>query len=213
MKIKTLSLGPLGTNCYILSKNNRCLIVDPGGDAAVIKQYITTNDLTPDAILLTHAHFDHIGAVDTIRKMYQIDVYLHEDEQDWLENSSLNRSALFLGEEGGYTTTAPDQLLQPGTLQIGEFSIQVVHTPGHSPGSVTFIFSDDACVVSGDVLFQRGIGRTDLPGGSMEQLAESIVTQLYVLDDEYAVYPGHGPQTTIGEEKEMNPFTLQFYNG
>src|SRR5690625_5197709 len=137
MKIKTLSLGPLGTNCYILSKNNRCLIVDPGGDAAVIKQYITTNDLTPDAILLTHAHFDHIGAVDTIRKMYQIDVYLHEDEQDWLENPSLNRSALFLGEEGGYTTTAPDQLLQPGTLQIGEFSIQVVHTPGHSPGSVT----------------------------------------------------------------------------
>lgn len=213
MKIKPLSLGPLGTNCYILSKNNRCLIVDPGGDATIIEQYIVANNLTPEAILLTHAHFDHIGAVDDIRNMYQIDVYLHEDEQDWLENPNLNRSALFLGEEGGYTTTAPDRLLQPGTLHIGEFSMQVVHTPGHSPGSVTFIFPDDACIVSGDVLFQRGIGRTDLPGGSMEQLAESIVTQLYILDDEYAVFPGHGPQTTIGEEKELNPFTLQFYNG
>ncbi len=213
MEIKALSLGPLGTNCYILSKDNQCLIIDPGGDAAIIKDYVATNNVTPEAILLTHAHFDHIGAVDEIRNTYNIDVYLHEEEKNWLENPELNRSLLFLGNDGGYTTAAPNFSLQTGELNIGAFSMRVVHTPGHSPGSVTFIFADEACIVSGDVLFQRGIGRTDLPDGSMEQLAESIVTQLYVLEDEYVVYPGHGPQTTIGEEKKLNPFTLQFYNG
>lgn len=211
MKIKTLSLGPLGTNCYILSKGSSCLIIDPGGDAEMIKEYLSLHDLTPEAILLTHAHFDHIGAVDEIRKEYQLKVYLHEAEKDWLEDPALNRSELFLGSAGAYTTSAPEELLSEGELQIGEFSMNVVHTPGHSPGSVTFIFEHDQCIVSGDVLFQRGIGRTDLPDGSMEQLAESIVTHLYTLDDVYTVYPGHGPPTNIGDEKRQNPFTLQFY--
>jgi len=211
MKIETLSLGPIGTNCYILSKKTTCLIVDPGGDANVIKDYISKNNLTPEAILLTHAHFDHIGAVDELRQFYHIDVYLHEAEKDWLGNPELNRSILFLGERDAYKTDAPDHLLEVGELQIGDFTMEVLHTPGHSPGSVSFIFKDDQFMVSGDVLFQQGIGRTDLPGGSMEQLAESIVTQLYVLDDGYHVYPGHGPATTIGDEKRSNPFTLQFY--
>lgn|SRR5699024_3799223 len=211
MKVKTFSLGPLGTNCYILSKDHACLIVDPGGDSNIIKDYITTNALTPSAILLTHAHFDHIGAVDDIRKEYNLDVYLHASEKEWLEDASLNRSDIFMGVANGYTTEAPDVLLVEGELQIDTFSMKVVHTPGHSPGSVTFIFEDEKCIVSGDVLFQRGIGRTDLPEGSMEQLAESIVSKLYTLDDHYDVYPGHGPATNIGDEKRMNPFTLQFY--
>lgn len=211
MEVKTLSLGPLGTNCYILSKGHTCLIVDPGGDAAMIKKYLSTNDLSPEAILLTHAHFDHIGAVDEIRKKYNLDVYLHKAEKDWLEDPALNRSDLFMGAAGAYKTDAPDVLLDEGTLRLGEFLMQVVHTPGHSPGSVTFIFEEEGCIVSGDVLFQRGIGRTDLPEGSMEQLAQSIVTKLYALDGHYEVYPGHGPKTNIADEKQMNPFTLQFY--
>ena len=212
MHIETLSLGPLGTNCYILSKENNCLIIDPGGDDHIIKEYVRKNNLTPLAILLTHAHFDHIGAVQEIRTYYNIDVYLHDAEKTWLENPELNRSILFLGEENAYQIDAPDCIIEPGELVIGDFKMGVVHTPGHSPGSVTFIFEDDELIVSGDVLFQRGIGRTDLPGGDMQQLAHSIVTKIYVLNELFTVYPGHGPATKIKDEKELNPFTLQFYN-
>lgn len=211
MKIEILSLGPLGTNSYIISKNNACLIIDPGGDAHIIKEFLSKHQLEPSAILLTHAHFDHIGAVQEIRTTYNIDVYLHEEEKTWLEDPELNRSILFLGEQNAYEIDAPDHLIEPGKLVIGDFNIDVIHTPGHSPGSVTFIFSESNFIVSGDVLFQRGIGRTDLPGGDMKLLAQSIVTKLYELNDDYTVYPGHGPETSIRDEKQSNPFTLQFY--
>lgn len=212
MQIQTLSLGPLGTNCYIVSKENKCLIIDPGGDAHIIMGYMSENNLNPQAILLTHAHFDHIGAVDSLRKKYSLDVYLHENEKHWLKDSTHNRSTLFLGEEGAIITADPEHILIEEKLTIDNFSMGVLHTPGHSPGSVTFVFPDDKFIVSGDVLFQQGIGRTDLPEGSIEQLAKSIVTKLYTLPDEFTVYPGHGPHTTIGAEKKSNPFTLQFFN-
>lgn len=210
MDVQSFSLGPIGTNCYIIQKDEQCLIIDPGWDAPVVQSYIEDEGLTPQAILLTHAHFDHIGAVDELRKSYELDVYLHEAEQDWLENAELNRSQFALGG-AGITTAAPDHLLEEGTLQIGTFTFDVVHTPGHSPGSVSFIFSEAEFIVSGDVLFHHGIGRTDLPGGSIEQLAKSITEHLYTLPDSFTVYPGHGTSTSIGEEKRANPFTLQFY--
>mgnify|MGYP001381306719 CR=1 FL=1 len=211
MQIETLSLGPIGTNCYIISKNDHCLIVDPGGDAHLINEYLAEQGVKPEAILLTHAHYDHIGAVDELRKQYQLDVYLHEREQEWLENPQLNRSFYAFGASGAITTTPPEKIVEPGTLSIGPFTMKVVHTPGHSPGSVTYIFDEERFVVSGDVLFYQGIGRTDLPEGSIEQLANSIAHELYVLPDDFQVYPGHGPSTTIGDEKITNPFTLQFY--
>ncbi|MEI3606814.1 MBL fold metallo-hydrolase [Pseudogracilibacillus sp. SE30717A] len=210
MHVETFSLGPLGTNCYIISKDHQCLIIDPGGDPHIIEDYLMENKLTPQAILLTHAHFDHIGAVDEIRNKYKLNVYLHNKEKDWLEDATLNRSILFLGSDG-FVTSPPDKIIQTGELKIGEFVCEIVHTPGHSPGSVSFIFRDHDFVVSGDVLFNRGIGRTDLPEGSIEQLANSIVTHLYTLPDHFTVYPGHGPATQIGDEKKANPFTLQFY--
>jgi|SRR5690625_1734165 len=206
-----MSLGPLGTNCYIIQTGTDCLIVDPSGDADVIEKYIQENELHPLAILLTHAHFDHIIALDSIRKTYNIDVYLHENEKDWLENPSLNRSALYFGEKEAIITKRPEKLVSIGDLRIGPFSCEVVHTPGHSPGSVSYIFNEFKSVVSGDVLFKQGIGRTDLPEGSIDELASSIVSKLYTLPDEFVVYPGHGASTTIGEEKSSNPFTLQFY--
>src|SRR5699024_2037159 len=169
-------------------------------------------NLTPLAILLTHAHFDHIGEVQEIRTYYNIDVYLHDVEKTWLENPELNRSVLFLGEENAYQIDALDCIIEVGELVTVDYKMEVVHTPGHSPGSVTVIFEDDELIVSGDVLFQRGIGRTDLPGGDMQQLAHSIVTKLYVLNELFIVYPGHGSATKIKDEKELNPFTLQFYN-
>lgn len=211
MKIQTLSLGPLGTNCYIVSNNGDCVIIDPGGDAPIVTKYVTDNALDVKAILLTHAHFDHIGAVDELRKYYDVDVYLHEAEESWLPDANLNRSAAFMGSSYHIETAKPEQILTEGPLTIGAVTCEVVHTPGHSPGSVSFIFADAKFTVSGDVLFQQSIGRTDLPGGDMQVLAKSIVQKLYTLPDDFIVYPGHGPHTSIGSEKQRNPFTLQFY--
>lgn len=211
MNVKKLSLGQLGTNCYIISKDEKALIFDPGDESEIVSNYLAENNLTPAAILLTHAHFDHIGAVDALRKQYELNVYLHESEATWLENPALNRSFIHFGNLGAIISAAPEEILQVGAYEIAGFNFTVVHTPGHSPGSVTFIFEKEQFIVSGDVLFHQGIGRTDLPQGSLEQLADSIVTELYTLPDSFKVYPGHGTDTTIGIEKQVNPHTLQFY--
>lgn len=204
MNIKSMSLGPLGTNCYIVSKGQRSLIIDPGGEASKVIDYLTDKGLSAEAILLTHAHFDHIGAVEDLRKHYEIDVYLHKEEASWLENPALNGSLAFIGNE--IKTKLPDHYLQAGKLEIGSFVPEILHTPGHSPGSVSFLFREQSMVISGDVLFQQGIGRTDLSGGDINQLEESIRNNLYKLPDSFEVYPGHGPKTKIGSEKRHNPF-------
>lgn len=204
MKIEQMPLGPLGTNCYIVSNENNSLIFDPGGDAYKVIEYLTENSLTAEAILLTHAHFDHIGAVEELRNYFNINVYLHEEEALWLANPALNGSLSFTGEE--VNAKEPDIYLKTGKLKIGSFALDVLYTPGHSPGSVSFLFNDQSFVISGDVLFHQGIGRTDLPGGDFSQLENSIRNDLYQLPDSFAVYPGHGPQTTIGSEKKYNPF-------
>lgn len=210
MKIKSFELGPVATNCYIVSKNKKCLIVDPGAQPDVIIAYIDENKLIPEAILLTHAHFDHIGAVDAIRKQYDIEVYMHETEVDWLTSAENNRSLLYFGPEGAIESGEPEHLLTPGRWHVGSFSFEVRHTPGHSPGSVSFVFHDDEFIISGDVLFQQSIGRTDLPMGNFEQLMQSIFEKIYTLPDQFVVYPGHGPATSIAREKQTNPFTTQY---
>lgn len=197
-----MSLGPLGTNCYIVSKEGDALIVDPGGEANIIIDFLKQESLSAQAILLTHAHFDHIGGLEALRAGLSLDVYLHENEADWLGNPNLNGSSSFGNE---IVTKRAEHVLKNGTLQIGPFEFKVLHTPGHSPGSVSFIF-EEAFVISGDVLFQQGIGRTDLPGGDRRQLEASIRNHLYQLDDSFIVYPGHGPETTIKAEKRNNPF-------
>jgi hydroxyacylglutathione hydrolase len=207
MHIVGFSLGPIGTNCYMVSQDNHVMIIDPGNEASRLMSWLTENELTPLAILLTHAHFDHIGAVDELRNQYQIPVYLHAEESNWLSNPNLNRSVSFIGEE--IKTREPDFLLKPGLLHLGPFEFGVLHTPGHSPGSVSFYWKEEKRIVSGDVLFNQGIGRTDLPGGDFEILKDSILQQLYRLSDDVTVYPGHGPTTTIGYEKKHNPFIRQ----
>lgn len=204
MNWKKLNLGPLGTNCYICMEENQSVIVDPGGEGAEIIELLRELKLTPIAVLLTHAHFDHIGAVDEISSYYSIPVYLHEAEKEWLSNPNLNGSAFFPVEE--VTVNATNFHLSLGRFSIGKFEFEIRHTPGHSPGSVSFIEHEEKLVISGDALFNQGIGRTDLPGGDMDILLDSIENQLYTLGEEYRVLPGHGPETTIGNEKNSNPF-------
>src|SRR5699024_5937150 len=154
LNIKRLSLGPLGTNCYILYNGEDALIVDPGGDAKQIISFLDQQNVKPLCILLTHAHFDHIGGVEELRNHYHIDVYLHENEQEWLSYPLLNRSLFFIRE--CIAIKGPDHLLRSGKIELFFFEFENIHTPGHSTGSVSFIFKDDQLIVSGGVLFQNG---------------------------------------------------------
>jgi hydroxyacylglutathione hydrolase len=206
-----LALGPLQTNCYILSqKDGSSLIIDPGEEPNKIIQYISSKKLFPKAILLTHAHFDHIGAVDAIREKYGIPVYVHKQEESWLSDPSLNGSQFFIPGQQIQAKSADYIISNEKTMVIEGFTFEVFETPGHSPGSISFYFKEAGIVASGDALFQASIGRTDLPGGNHNQLLESIHKKLLVLPEETLVLPGHGPATTIGQEMDSNPFLNGF---
>ena len=210
MNWEQLPLGPLQTNCYLLAnQEKKCIIVDPGEEGARVVNHLQQRKLTPQAILLTHAHFDHIGAVDDIRSVYNIPVYLHNKEKNWLMEPSLNGSQLFM--MGPIKVKEADHLFtSEGAMKVGDFLFEVFETPGHSPGSVSFYFKEDGVVVAGDALFQGSIGRTDLPGGNHEQLIRSIHDKLLIMPEETQVLPGHGATTTIGEEMDRNPFLNGF---
>ncbi|MFD3447732.1 MBL fold metallo-hydrolase [Microbacteriaceae bacterium 4G12] len=207
MKWTQLPLGPLQTNAYILSNDHKeCIIFDPGHEGEKLIGYLQQQQLQPLAILLTHAHFDHIGAVDAVRDAYKIPVYIHKNEQEWLEDPSLNGSSLFLRDRSITAKKADIIIEKEETLSIGSFTFEVRETPGHSPGSVSYYCEEAGAVFSGDVLFQMSIGRTDLPGGSFQELMMSIEEKLFTLPDETVVLCGHGQETTIAFEKVNNPF-------
>ncbi|WP_299087948.1 MBL fold metallo-hydrolase [uncultured Metabacillus sp.] len=210
MKWRQLPLGPLQTNCYLFSNDkNECLVIDPGGDAHKLTNILQQQHLKPLAILLTHAHFDHIGAVDEIRNEWNIPVYVHKNEKEWLTAPSLNGSQYFMA--GEISASPADELIKgEGTLNIGSFSLEVFETPGHSPGSVSYYSSEAGLVFSGDALFAGSIGRTDLPGGNHQQLIKSIHDKLLTLPEETLVLSGHGPETSIELEMERNPFLNGF---
>lgn len=202
MHVKGLVTGSLAENCYLIWKKQTLLIVDPGAEAAAIKEQIDATQATPAAILLTHAHCDHIGAVDELRDYYHLPVYANSLEAGWLQDPMLNLSMIFFGEQ--VTARPADYEFELGNYTFDDLVFKVVPTPGHSIGSVSFIFDD--FVIAGDTLFKGSIGRTDLPSGNFEQLIDSIQTQLFTLADHFAVFPGHGEITTIGTEKQTNPF-------
>lgn len=201
----TYSLGALETNAYVVvdASRTRAIVIDPGtADGALVRKL---DGLQVEAILLTHAHFDHIGGVDALRKKYNCPVYIHALEKDWLTDAGKNGSLRWAQVTPPIVTDPADAFVADGqTLELCGETFKVLHTPGHSPGSVSYLVGD--LLFAGDALFRRSVGRTDLPGGNQDQLFKSIRDKLYALPDDVIVLPGHGPETTIGEEKRGNPY-------
>ena len=204
MKIIQMEVGSLGTNCYIAYCENtkKAVIIDPGGDAAKILAAVAREGLLVEAIINTHGHADHVLANVKVQDATGAPLWIHSADADMLGSGSRNLSA-FLG--GATSCGKADRLLSDGEiLPVGDFSLTVLHTPGHTPGGISLL--TDKTVFVGDTLFAESIGRTDFPGGSYSQLINSIKTKLMTLDDEVKAYPGHGPATTLGWDRRQNPF-------
>lgn len=211
LNIRTYPLGPVQANCYLVSNSEKeCLVIDPGGEGDALVRQIRTLNLKPIAILLTHAHFDHIAAVDAVRDGFKIPVYLHKKESSWLQDPMKNGSGRY-AEMPDIKVAPADYLIEKEQiLEFGNFKLDILHTPGHSPGSVTFAFKDEGFAIVGDTLFEGSIGRTDLEGGNSKQLLTSIHEKLLTLDEETIIYPGHGNPTRVDIEMEQNPFLNGF---
>lgn len=210
MKWERIPLGPLQTNAYILADADQtCVIFDPGSEGEKLVRYIEEKGYKPLAILLTHAHFDHIGAINEVVEKWAVPVYIHENEKEWLADPLLNGSAYFIGKQVkvGYV---PQCLQTRKPLTIGSFTFELLETLGHSPGSVSYYCQKIGAVFSGDVLFAGSIGRTDLPGGNYDELMQSIHDRLLLLPEETVVLPGHGRETTLEAEMDTNPFLNGF---
>lgn len=204
MIIKTLCVGPYEANCYILaeSKNNKAIIIDPGDEPEKIKRVLSKNSLKPGLIINTHGHIDHIGADDA----FGVIVYIHKDDLRLLDDPNLNLSGFLI--KPARITSACRAISDKEEVGLGKIKLQVLHTPGHTPGGICLLLKEPEADIlfSGDTLFCQGIGRTDLLFASSEQLHKSIMERLFTLDNQVRVYPGHGPATTIGQEKKNNPW-------
>ncbi|HSM54682.1 MAG TPA: MBL fold metallo-hydrolase [Candidatus Sulfomarinibacteraceae bacterium] len=206
IKIRMLPLGPMQTNCYVVAceETGLAAVIDPSWDGPAIQKVIEEEGWTVSHILLTHCHFDHIGALTHLYTETSAPIYVHPEAVSMLRESP--RAAALWG------VTIPDPpephvMLQEGQIvEVGQLELQVLYTPGHAPGHVSFYHATSDTLFDGDVLFQQGIGRTDLPGGDFATLMRTIREKLFVLPDETRVYCGHGNPTTIGDEKRLNPF-------
>lgn len=206
MNMQRFTLGELWTNCYLVWDDERNgLLVDPGGDAKAVRKFIEDNGVKLAYILLTHGHADHIAGLDDVRGLAKNGVAIHCADAECLTNAEKNLSGAF---GNGFRTKAAEKLISDGDIfNIGKLRIEVLHTPGHTPGGVSFYIMDgvEQIILCGDTLFARSVGRTDLPGGNEETLIKSL-KRFERFENEVSAYPGHGPSTTVGEEKKYNPF-------
>ena len=202
-KIHALVVGRLQTNCYILESSSTALVIDPGDEPERILRFLRDIKVKPSQIVATHTHFDHVLGVHGIHGTLNVPFLIHQDDMSMLE-SMQSRVREFMG----LTVPPPprvERFLKDGeSLTVGQDTLKVLHTPGHSPGSISL--AGPGYVFTGDALFNQSIGRTDLPGGDLDTLIHSITDRLFSLADNTIVYPGHGPETTIGDEKLTNPF-------
>lgn len=208
MKVYPLVLGPVQTTCYIVSNQKKAIVIDPAANANQIIQYLRTKKLELEAVLLTHGHFDHIGAVNELVTKYQVPIYTHKKEKEYFENPEINLSPmiyerLVLNDGFDYRFISDEQV-----IECLDTTIKAFHVPGHTPGSLCYYFESDAVVFTGDTLFRRSIGRTDFIYGNHDQLVRGIRTKLLSLPPHTLVYPGHGECTTIEEESKGNPFLV-----
>ncbi|MBN2018814.1 MAG: MBL fold metallo-hydrolase [Sedimentisphaerales bacterium] len=208
MKIDRLVLGEFETNCYILRSSEQatdCLIIDTGLDVRPLMEFLENHKANPIAMVLTHGHIDHIAGVEELRAKYPaIKVYIHKADADLLANSVSNLS--FMTGDSFSTDEADHLVNEPDIIEKAGIKLQVIHTAGHTPGGICLYAEQEGVVFVGDTLFADSVGRTDFPGGDMRRLIDNIKDKLLILPDATTVYPGHGPQTTIGREKTHNPF-------
>lgn len=204
MEFDSVIVGTLETNCYLVycPQSLECAVVDPGAEANKIFHLIARKRLNPVIILNTHGHIDHIGANKDVKERFNIPLCIHPSDKPMLENIQQSELSFFLEAKN---SPPPDRYLEDGdTITIGKSCLRVIHTPGHTPGSVSFL--GDGFILSGDTLFYGGVGRTDFPGGSWQELEKSIKNKILTLPDETIVLTGHGPSTSVGQEKSLNPF-------
>lgn len=208
MQIKQYTVGPFAENTYLLTEGEEALIIDPGftkqKEYNRVKSEIDAQGVSLTAVLLTHAHVDHVLGIDKVLNDYDVPVYLN-DEDRYLWDNFPSQAAMF-GFQVEEFSFEPEALPISEEWQVGSFVFDVRYTPGHSPDHVSLYSKENGFVIAGDALFKEGIGRTDLYKGDFNTLEQSIRRQLYTLPDETVIYPGHGPETTIGHEKQANPF-------
>lgn len=204
MKVEKLVVGEMQANCYLVwdEQSKEAVAIDPGGDPDTIIDAISRNSLKVIHIINTHGHVDHVEANDLIRQKTGASLFIHSADVSLLQDLELNLSQA-LGK--GKNFLPPTKALEDkDKLKLNGFDLEVLHTPGHTPGSICLY--GDKRLFSGDTLFAGGVGRTDLPGGNFRQLKDSLEHKILKLSDEVVVYPGHGPNTTIGKERRDNPF-------
>lgn len=209
LKVASQTVGMGQENTYIVyNEKNNALIFDPGAQAEDLIHWIDQNGWKPQGILITHTHYDHIGAVDELRDYYGIEVYVSEIEKDHLSDPQLNLSA----RHPQQVTARPAEHTWPGAgkYHVGDFSFRIEVIPGHSIGHVVYFFDDEELAIVGDVVFNGSIGRTDLGGGGYVPLIKGIAQYIVPLSGHYALYPGHGPATTVNQEIKNNPFFEMF---
>lgn len=206
MILQTVCVGPMQVNCYILAcaSNSLSILIDPGDEEDKIRKVLNKHKLNPAFIINTHGHYDHIGCDNK----FNVPVYIHSKELELLNNPELNLSGLF---SISYHVDSKIKTLEDREIiELEDIQLQVIHTPGHTPGGISLLMKKprDDILFTGDALFCQGIGRTDFPGANETLLIRSIKEKLFALSDDTVIYPGHGPSSTIGDEKRSNPFLI-----
>jgi len=206
MILEMLTVGPFQENCYIVGDEQTGVgaIVDPGDEAVRIALAVEQTNLEIIQILITHAHIDHVGAVAALGDEYSCPVLMHAEAEPMLRQ--LPTQAMMMGLRFGKVPAVDSHIEDEEVIEVGDLQLRSLYTPGHAPGHLAFYVESEGLVLSGDALFAGSVGRVDLPGGSIEVLMQSIEERLLTLPDETRVYPGHGPETTIGNERVHNPF-------